>query len=144
MSDLPPIDPVPPATPDPTPTGATPPAVDVSPDAADAEKNKIMAILAYLGILVLVPLLAAKESRFARYHANQGLILLITSVCGGIAMVIIALISAFIPYVGPCMSCVVYIAFMVGILTLVIMGIINAANGKMKPLPVIGKFTILK
>jgi len=30
----------------------------------DAEDNKIMGILAYLGILVLVPILAAKESPF--------------------------------------------------------------------------------
>ena len=45
----------------------------------DIEQNKVMAILAYLGILVLIPLFAAKESKFARFHTNQGLILCI---CG--------------------------------------------------------------
>jgi hypothetical protein len=38
-----------------------------------------------------------------------------------------------------------YIIVVVGVLTLAIMGIINAANGRMRPLPVIGKlFTIIK
>ena len=44
-------------------------------DNQDIQNNKIMAILSYFGILVLVPILAAKESKFARFHANQGLIL---------------------------------------------------------------------
>ncbi|MEI8042594.1 MAG: DUF4339 domain-containing protein [Verrucomicrobiota bacterium] len=52
--------------------GATPLADGETPDPADVDKNKIFAVLAYLGILFLVPLLAAKESRFARYHTNQG------------------------------------------------------------------------
>lgn len=35
-------------------------------DKADVEQNKVMAILAYFGILVLIPILAAKDSKFAR------------------------------------------------------------------------------
>ena len=34
----------------------------------DIEQNKVMAILAYFGILVLIPIFAAKESKFARCH----------------------------------------------------------------------------
>ena len=41
----------------------------------DIAQNKAMAILAYLGILVLIPIFAAKNSAFAKFHANQGLIL---------------------------------------------------------------------
>ena len=41
--------------------------------------NKVMAILSYFGILVLIPIFAAKDDAFARYHANQGLVLLIAS-----------------------------------------------------------------
>jgi hypothetical protein len=33
--------------------------------------NKVMAILAY--IIFFIPLLAARDSHFAMYHANQGL-----------------------------------------------------------------------
>ena len=36
-------------------------------DPQDVQANKVMAILAYFGLLVFVPLFAAKESRFARY-----------------------------------------------------------------------------
>ena len=32
---------------------------------SDAEENKVFAILAYIGILVLVPILAAPNSKFA-------------------------------------------------------------------------------
>lgn len=41
-------------------------------DPQDVQANKVMAILAYFGLLVFVPLFAAKESRFARFHTNQG------------------------------------------------------------------------
>ena len=47
--------------------------VNVTPDPNDVQSNKVMAILAYFGILFLIPLLAAKESAYARYHTNQGL-----------------------------------------------------------------------
>ena len=46
-------------------------------DPQDIEENKFMAILAYFGILVIIPILAAKDSKFARFHSNQGLILCI-------------------------------------------------------------------
>ena len=39
--------------------------------------KKGMAILAYFGILFLIPLFAAKNDPFARYHTNQGLVLFI-------------------------------------------------------------------
>ena len=58
----------------------------------DAQDNKAMGILAYLGILVLVPIFAAKESPFARFHANQGLVLLIAEAAYGIAVAILSAI----------------------------------------------------
>ena len=54
-------------------------------DADDIKNNTVMGVLAYLGILVLIPAFAAKESRFARFHANQGLILFIAEVIYGVA-----------------------------------------------------------
>ena len=59
-------------------------------DAQDIEKNKVMALLAY--IIFLIPLLAAKDSKFARFHTNQGLVLFL----GGI----IASVVAVIPVIG--------------------------------------------
>ncbi|MBQ7837427.1 MAG: hypothetical protein IJ395_02285 [Clostridia bacterium] len=99
-------------------------------DAQDIEKNKVMAVLAY--ILFFIPLLAAKDSKFARFHANQGLVLFL----GGI----IASVVAVIPVIG---WIVAPIAGLV-ITVLAIIGILNALNGRAKELPVIGKFKILK
>ena len=104
-----------------------------SPDAADVQQNKVMGILAYISILFLVPLLAAPNSRFAKYHANQGLTLFLVSLA-------LSVVGFVVPFIGPIVSMVGHI----GILVLAIMGIITASNGQMKPLPLIGQFTLLK
>mgnify|MGYP002689030352 FL=1 len=44
-------------------------------DPQDINNNKGMSVLAYIGFLFLVPLLACPNSKFARYHTNQGLVL---------------------------------------------------------------------
>ena len=100
-------------------------------DPEDVEKNKVMAILAY--IIFLIPLLAAKESKFAMYHANQGLVLFLTAVVITVVGSILPIVGFFILTIGS-----------LGILALAILGIINAANGEAKPLPVIGGINILK
>ncbi|MBI3258148.1 MAG: hypothetical protein HYZ54_01515 [Ignavibacteriae bacterium] len=103
------------------------------PDSADVEKNKVMAIIAYLGCLCLVPLFAAKDSPFARYHANQGLVLLLFSILlSGVGFMIDIGMLSF-----------VLLALRLGILVLMILGIMNAAQGKMKPLPLIGGISLI-
>jgi len=125
-------------------SGAAAPLADgETPDPADVDKNKIFAVLAYLGILFLVPLLAAKESRFARYHTNQGVVLFISAIVCGIGGGILAFVLAFIPIIRY-VCCLIWPAVWIGVLALVIMGIINAAGGKCKPLPVIGQFKLIK
>lgn len=98
--------------------------------AEDIEKNKVMALLAY--IIFLIPLLAAKDSKFARFHTNQGIILVIGAV--------IASIIAAIPIIGWIIAPILSVIITV----LAIIGIINAAGGKAKELPLVGKFKILK
>ena len=107
-------------------------------DPADVAKNKGMAILAYLSWLVLIPIFCAKESRFARFHSNQGLLVAIAeTVCGLLLGVLKKL-----PLIGWLFS---LIGLGVGIIVvvLIILGIINAANGKAKELPVIGSIHLL-
>ncbi|MBR3100654.1 MAG: zinc ribbon domain-containing protein [Muribaculaceae bacterium] len=106
----------------------------------DIEKNKVMAILAYLGILVLVPIFGAKDSKFARFHANQGLILCII----WFAIWLIGQVFAAISWKLYAVLSIVFIIVYLLLTVLAILGIINAANGKAKELPVIGKFKILK
>ncbi len=112
-------------------------------DADDIEKNKAMAIIAYLGILVLIPLLAAKESKFARFHTNQGLVLCLSAI---VYSILYSILSSIIIAISWRLAFLVSILGLVGIVffVLMILGIINAANGKAKELPVIGKYKLLK
>ena len=66
-------------------------------DAADIAKNKVLALFAYIGILFLIPLLAAPNSKFARFHTNQGLVLFITGVIWGVISGIVNLIIGGVP-----------------------------------------------
>ena len=53
------------------------------------EQDKIQLVLAYLGILSLIPLLTVKDSPYVQWHAKQGLVL---GVGGGIAISILGAI----------------------------------------------------
>lgn len=94
----------------------------------DIDKNKVYAILAYFGILVLIPILAAKDSKFARFHANQGLILFLIEI-------IVSVLANFIGFIG---------LINVAVAVFAIMGIVYAAQGQAKDLPLIGSIKILK
>lgn len=105
-------------------------------DPADIAKNKGISVLSYFGILFLVPLLAAKDSKFARFHANQGLVLFIAD----IILYVVSIILGYIPFIGGILSALLSVA----ILVLVILGIVNAAQGKAKELPLIGSIKLIK
>ena len=114
---------------------------NVSVDQKDIDDNKIMGILAY--IFFLIPLLAAKESPFARFHTNQAFLLFITAIAYVIAIWIITIILALISPILLLIGTLLYLASIV-FFVLAIIGIINAAKGEMKELPIIGKYRIIK
>ncbi len=88
-----------------------------------------MALLAYLGILFLVPLLAAKEDEFAKYHAKQGLALFI--------LMIVGLSITVVPVIGQLSSAVITLLWII----LLVIGLGNVAQKKKSPLPFIGKYS---
>ncbi len=98
----------------------------------DIEANKIMSVLAY--IIFLIPLLVAKESPYAKFHTNQGLVLFL-------AAIVVSLVGGIIPILGWFLilpvGCII-------VAVLGVIGIINAFTGKAKELPIIGKIKILK
>ncbi len=116
-------------------------------DKDDIEKNKVLCAVAYINILFFLPLVAAPESRFGKFHANQALILLIASAIIGTAGGIVTNIWWHIPVipdfikasVGSVLSLVLWAAPVAGM----IFGIVNAAQGKAKELPLIGKFNLI-
>ena len=110
-----------------------------------ASNDKLMAILAYLGILVLVPILAGKDSKFVKFHANQGLVLIIGYIILTVACNVIGvMIAAFDIYVIGFVLGLVAWAINICLVVFAIMGIINAANGEEKELPIIGQYKLLK
>ncbi len=109
-----------------------------SAEQSDVNSNKALAIVGYiLPILFFLPLVmeSSKNSPFAKFHANQQLLLLLAVFAIQIVGMITApiLIGVAILILGP-----------IFLLVLAILGIIAAANGQMKKLPLIGGITILK
>ena len=89
----------------------------------------LMGILAYLGPLVVVSYLVAKNDPFVKFHIKQGLVLLV----GEIGLWFFGmLIWPLIPLIG-----LVNLA----ILVLVVIGIVNVVQGHQKELPLVGSFS---
>ena len=90
------------------------------------EQDKVQLILAYLGILALIPLLTVKDSEFVKWHAKQGLAL-------AIVFFVISIVINFIPFVGQLLWC----ALFVGNIVMIVMGITKALKGERWNIPLI-------
>jgi len=116
----------------------------------DAEDNKVMAIIAYL--LFFIPLLvgATKESDFVKFHTNQGsLVFLLFGALGVIYSILRRIFATFFLVKWTGLGIYGILMSFLGLIwlipaMLVILGIVNAATGKAKELPVIGRFRIFE
>jgi len=111
----------------------------------DVQNNKVMGILAYFGILFLIPLLAAKDSQYARFHTNQGIVLFIFDIVMWIISLVVNFVITFaslgiLSFVGTIISNLLGLLC----LALIIVGIVNACSGEPKKLPIIGNITLYK
>lgn len=118
-----------------TETTNTRPAV-ASITEADINDGKTMAILAY--IFFLIPLLAARDKKFAMFHTEQAIALWIAFIVIYIAMWILTFIVGQISSSLACIISILGIIPWIAYLVLWIMGLINAIGGKTKELPLIG------
>ncbi len=85
----------------------------------DIEENKIIAAIAYLGVLCLVPLLLKRNSKFAQFHGKQGLVLFIVD--------IVLMFFAWIPLFGQLL--------MLLLMVVSIIGVVKTANGEWWKIP---------
>lgn len=92
----------------------------------DIDEGKIYAVIGYLGILCLIPLLLKRENKFAMFHGKQGLVLFIGEVGAAIVNIV--------PILGQLVWILAVLIF--GILSLV--GIVQALTGAYWKMPVIG------
>lgn len=94
--------------------------------------KKVTSIFAYLGLIFWLIGFLAGDKEEAKFHLNQGLVLMLTSIA--------SMVVALIPILGWIVAPVVNIAVFV----FMIMGIVYAAKDEEKPLPIIGKIQLLK
>ena len=109
----------------------------------DVNNNKVFGILSYIGILFLIPLFAAKDSQYARFHVNQGLVLFLAEIVLNLAAGIISFILGITIILLPLAYLTELASGLICIVWLVI-GIINACSGEPKKLPVIGNINLYK
>ncbi len=109
-------------------------------DQSEVSRNKAMGVLSYLGILLLIPLLAGdKQSQYVKHHVNQGLVLfLASSLVDLLEGDWVWGLHSIIHFGGGMFSWIFDILGLV-FLILAIMGIVSACKGDRKELPLIGK-----
>ena len=100
---------------------------------SDVDDGKVCAILAWLfpiGLIWFFVDAKMRKNKFAGFHVKQSLVLAILSLIINVAGGIIPVIGWFI--IIPVGNLIVFILWLIGI--------IKAAQGETKELPVIGKF----
>lgn len=126
-------------------------------DKKEIESGKGMAVLSY--IIALIPYFAEKKNKFVRFHAVQGMNILIIAVAWAILGAIInAIVNAIFCSTGygywysSCLytygiedvvSLIVSLVSL-GIGVIDIVGLVYAATGKAKEVPILGKIKIIK
>ena len=112
-------------------------------DAKDIEKNKMMAGLGY--IIFFIPMIVMNESKFARFHANQILLLLIPEVAVSIIGTILStMLMASWSFWLAGLICLNTVGFSIAVGVVAIINMIAAFRGEAKRVPFIGHITIIK
>ena len=62
----------------------------------EIDNGKLMALLSYIGILALIPYFAEKENKYVRFHAIQGLNLLIVNLVVSAASFVVAIVATIL------------------------------------------------
>ncbi len=94
----------------------------------DGKNIAIIAYLTIIGLIIAFVLNNEKRNDYATFHIRQSLGIFLTFFIGGIIR--------YIPFIGWILSIVILLLVVV----LWIVGIINAANGNKKPVPLLGEY----
>lgn len=131
------------------------PDVTVDFEEEDINNNSFLALLSYIGILAFIPYFIKTDSKFVKFHAKEGLNLLIIE---GIYVVLDSLLGMIkvrevvVDYgslVGTRLVTPLFISIPMALIGLVltiisIIGIVNVCKCRAKELPLIGKIKIIK
>lgn len=116
----------------------------------EIDSGKLMSVLAYLGVLVLIPYFAEKENKFVRYHAIQGLNLFIVNLIVSAGLVLVSLLATIvfmIPVLGWILGTLLYFVIglvPIGLFVLTVLGVVYAIQGNAKEMPIVNKVKFIK
>ena len=134
---------------------------------ADRRNNHVLGLVCYMGLYVLIPLLTVKKSRFVKFHANQGIVLMLANIVIQVINVVVTLLFGVLGGVasgigaaaqsegailatGGILGVISFLwsLFMAAIgiffFVITIIGMVTAAQGKAKALPLISKIHLIK
>lgn len=80
-----------------------------------------------------------RKNKFAKYHAEQSIMLLVASTIFSFVFTFFYVFLIFIPIIGWLLMIPMTLGFFAPLVWTII-GIVYAAKGEMKPLPIIGKW----
>ena len=131
-----------PSTPPPAPPVAPPPAppADSTPQGGTSGNRTLMIILAYLGLLALIPLLMEKEDRDLQWHAKHGLVLMVAEIVFFIVLQIVTIIAGKILGVLGCVFGIILLLACLGVLVFHILCIVKGIKGERMLVPGISEF----
>jgi uncharacterized membrane protein len=124
------------APPPPPPAAPPPPR---SPEVV-SENRKIMIVLAYLGLLALIPLLVEKDDREVQWHAKHGLVLTVVEVVVFIGLQVLIMILGAVSGGLGCIFGLLVPIFLLAVLIVHILCIVKGLNGQRFVIPGISEF----
>ncbi len=130
--------PPPPSYNPPPPPPPAPPSMGGGTPGFVSPNRTIMIVLAYFGILAVIPLVVEKEDREVQWHAKHGLVLLVAEIALSILVGVFGSILAFAD-IG-CTGCILQWALMVAILVVHVMAIMKGVNGQRLIIPGLSDF----
>lgn len=127
----------------PPPPSYTPPPPPPPPPSAGgpgfvSPNRTIMIVLAYLGILAVIPLVVEKEDREVQWHAKHGLVLFAADIA---LVILISILGSAIAFVDiGCTGCILQWIASVVIFIVHIMAIVKGVNGQRLIIPGLSEF----
>jgi uncharacterized membrane protein len=119
-----------------------PPAAPPPPRSSEvvSENRKIMIVLAYFGLLALIPLLVEKDDREVQWHAKHGLVLTVFEVVVFIGLQVVIMILGAISGGLGCIFGLLVPVFILAVLIVHILCIVKGLNGQRFLIPGISEF----